>query len=273
MQREFIDSTLAKRVYSKYKGKCAICGFSIRAALRIHHIIPVSLGGRDLLSNFSLICSNCHALVHYFSSTNNANPNPLLSKHYTQQSIKNLIQLIKMIREAKTAIKKKRNMWTKRSTGTRSPYTIDNAVLRVANHNQFTPEQVYKFKSALSLILKHIPATVKRRCSYRLLQRGRNISIILMNCLLYRSPAYGDLGRKPRYECFIIFTPNILQLTKKWRRRKVYEFAYFDAIMLGLSLDEVISLSRSQWNDFKKACIRASQARRSRDWISNIKVS
>lgn len=221
------NSRLTKRVYSKYKEKCAICGFSIKTALRIHHIVPLSLGGLNLLSNFALICPNCHALVHYFSSNNylNVNLNPLISKHYTKQSIKNLVKLVKRIQDAKAAIKKEGNTRKKHSPGTRSPYTIDNAVLRVAIHNQFTPERVYKFKSALSLILKHIPVTVKRRCSYRLLQRGRNISIILMNYLLYRSPAYGDLGSKPRYECFIIFTPHILQLTKKWRLRKIYEFA------------------------------------------------
>lgn len=275
MQREFIDSRLVKKVHSKYKEKCAVCGFSVATVLRIHHVVPVSLGGRDLLSNAILLCPNCHGIVHYFSSDNSYkfNLSRFLSKHYTKQSIKNIIQLLKRIQEAKAAIKKEGNTGKHRSPRIRSPYTIDKAVLRVAIHNKFTPERVYKFKAALSLILKHIPATIRRHCSYRLLRKGDCISINLMNYLLYRSPAYGDLGSKPRYDCYITFTPHILQLTPKWRRRKVYEFAYFDAICLGLSLDEVIALSSTQWNDFKEGCIRASQARRSRDWISTIEIS
>jgi len=36
--------------------------------LRVHHIVPVSLGGTDEIENLVLLCPNCHTLVHLLSS-------------------------------------------------------------------------------------------------------------------------------------------------------------------------------------------------------------
>lgn len=42
--------------------KCANCE-SIEG-LEYHHIIPLSLGGSNLLSNYVCLCYECHALIH-----------------------------------------------------------------------------------------------------------------------------------------------------------------------------------------------------------------
>lgn len=49
-------------LYKLYNGKCAICGFS--EVVQVHHLIPVSIGGTDDVSNVLVVCPNHHALLH-----------------------------------------------------------------------------------------------------------------------------------------------------------------------------------------------------------------
>lgn len=48
-------------VYEFYGGKCYVCSFN--EIVEVHHIIPRSLGGKDLLENLILLCPNHHALA------------------------------------------------------------------------------------------------------------------------------------------------------------------------------------------------------------------
>jgi hypothetical protein len=43
-------------------GKCEKCESSDN--IHAHHIIPMSVGGKDELSNVVLLCANCHHKVH-----------------------------------------------------------------------------------------------------------------------------------------------------------------------------------------------------------------
>lgn len=53
---------------------CEACGWDAREygmddetaerLLHAHHVIPVSCGGKDVRSNFAMLCPNCHALAH-----------------------------------------------------------------------------------------------------------------------------------------------------------------------------------------------------------------
>lgn len=47
--------------------RCEICGFAFSNVLVVHHIMPVSLGGSAETRNLTLICPNCHALVHNYN--------------------------------------------------------------------------------------------------------------------------------------------------------------------------------------------------------------
>ena len=40
---------------------CVNCG---RVATQEHHIVPISLGGRDIPSNRAPLCDECHGLIH-----------------------------------------------------------------------------------------------------------------------------------------------------------------------------------------------------------------
>ena len=46
--------------------ECSVCGFDCKAVLHLHHIVPVGNGGDNSPENLSILCPNCHAMVHSF---------------------------------------------------------------------------------------------------------------------------------------------------------------------------------------------------------------
>ena len=48
--------------------KCCNCGSE--EDLQYHHIIPLSLGGKDINSNMCCLCYKCHQLIHFGKSKN-----------------------------------------------------------------------------------------------------------------------------------------------------------------------------------------------------------
>lgn len=53
---------ISKRVKTRDGNKCTQCGTpkSPGVKLEVHHIIPVSRGGRTIEANLKTLCENCH---------------------------------------------------------------------------------------------------------------------------------------------------------------------------------------------------------------------
>lgn len=96
-----------------------------------------------------------------------------------------------------------------------------------------------------------------------------------MNYLLFRAPAYGDLGGKPLYDCYAIFPAHAVSFSggDEATSRIAFEFKHFACINLGLFFDEMLAWTSEQWGQYQQACIIAMKARRTQGWISNIKVT
>lgn len=48
--------------------RCQYCHESFESdELFAHHILPVSMGGKDCLKNMALVCAECHQLVDYLA--------------------------------------------------------------------------------------------------------------------------------------------------------------------------------------------------------------
>lgn len=61
MEIRNINTKLKRMIFSKYSGKCAICGISNEdTRLEISHIYPKSFGGESTEENLILVCPNCH---------------------------------------------------------------------------------------------------------------------------------------------------------------------------------------------------------------------
>lgn len=48
-------------VKEKYNNQCAMC---FGRACHVHHVMPKSRGGRNMLTNGLLLCNDCHKRVH-----------------------------------------------------------------------------------------------------------------------------------------------------------------------------------------------------------------
>lgn len=48
--------------------QCCNCGSKID--LQYHHIVPLSLGGNNILSNLCCLCYKCHSLLHFGNKKN-----------------------------------------------------------------------------------------------------------------------------------------------------------------------------------------------------------
>lgn len=271
MVREILKSSLKKEVFAKYENKCFICGYSLKPALRVHHIIPVYLGGKDEFDNFILLCSNCHTLVHFYSSKKYENKEIkyYLDLELRDTSIEKLKGLIVKVQNVKKEVEKNKNLWTK------DIYSFNESMNMVSKKNKFTDHKKNLLLEILSLTMENIPKSIAQECSYRLLKSGKYISINLMNYLLFRTPAYTDLGDKPKFDCYIIFPLNVNNpsFLEDINNRIVFNFKAFDCVNLGLYYDEVLKFSNNDWNLFKKSCKMAQGARRTRNWVSNIDIN
>jgi len=274
MTREIVSAAIKQQVLDLFGNRCYACGFSIHTILRVHHRIPVSLGGTDEIENLVLLCPNCHTLIHLFSSKrfDGREVSDFLAPEYSQETIGQIAKLSQAIKQARQRIKQNGNIWSASNLNSQRPYSVEEAIVSVAQRNKYPDEKLEQLREVFLLTLGHIPPELKTRCSYRLLKRGSYISINLMNYLLYRSPGYGDLGGNPTYDCFLIFTNDLKGHFKAFDKRNVFNFSYFDCVNLGLSFAEVFALTDTEWRNFGKACQMAAEARKSRDWISNIRI-
>jgi len=58
---------LADKCKQRYNYICQKCGKSFKEnkiKLHAHHVIPLSKGGRNVLSNLIALCEDCHSKVH-----------------------------------------------------------------------------------------------------------------------------------------------------------------------------------------------------------------
>lgn len=55
-------ASVREKVKKRDEYKCVLC--SKTSFLQIHHIIPLSKGGTNNLSNMETVCRNCHEEIH-----------------------------------------------------------------------------------------------------------------------------------------------------------------------------------------------------------------
>ena len=64
-RKSSIRYILHRKVIKRCNGKCADCGTSkFINGFEIHHIKPRCLGGKDIESNLTMLCKECHRVRH-----------------------------------------------------------------------------------------------------------------------------------------------------------------------------------------------------------------
>lgn len=62
-QHQIIDPYIRRRLYARQNGKCAYCGqHRNHKYMTISHIIPLSRGGTDDISNLRCVCKKCNGM-------------------------------------------------------------------------------------------------------------------------------------------------------------------------------------------------------------------
>ena len=63
--RHGVNEELRKYIKDRDDLTCRLCIKQIESySSQVHHIVPVSYGGDDAITNLILLCSNCHTKVH-----------------------------------------------------------------------------------------------------------------------------------------------------------------------------------------------------------------
>ena len=63
MEQNMSRQTVSKAIKEALPKMCCNCGTTEH--LTYHHIVPIAYGGRDILTNVAVLCSDCHSTVHY----------------------------------------------------------------------------------------------------------------------------------------------------------------------------------------------------------------
>lgn len=59
-----VRSRVRNRILRRDNAECVFCGLRGPGNVQIHHIVPVSEGGKDIGENLITICSDDHNMVH-----------------------------------------------------------------------------------------------------------------------------------------------------------------------------------------------------------------
>lgn len=270
-ERGLLKPELKKDIYSKYANKCYVCNYSIVPALRVHHIIPREFGGNNNFENFVLLCSNCHTLVHFFSSTKYQNKEikKYIEPQLNEDAINRLKELTIKAQNARQKIMENGNLWV-----ASKPYTVNEAVEIMSVRNKLDDIESNLLSQVIKKVLQNMPSTVCGACSFRLLKDGKYLSVNLDNYLLFRTPGYGDFAEKPQFDCLMTFPKDkVPDKLKPIENRDVWLFSHLDCVNVGLSFSEALKLDEADWSLFKDACQMAQSARKTRTWISNIDIN
>lgn len=73
IQQPSRSRVLARQIHQMYNGRCQVCGFDPLLVYRVeachaHHLVYLSRGGEDALSNLVLLCPNHHSVIHATSA-------------------------------------------------------------------------------------------------------------------------------------------------------------------------------------------------------------
>jgi hypothetical protein len=68
-----ISTHFSYHLLKELKGTiCCNCGLDCKDEITYHHIVPISLGGNDVINNIVPLCAKCHGLIHHATASNNA---------------------------------------------------------------------------------------------------------------------------------------------------------------------------------------------------------
>lgn len=95
-KRITFSNNVKNKVYHAYNGHCGICGTPVDPAnFTIDHILPLSRGGKNTLSNYQLACPRCNTLKSNYTNAEFARSmTKILANQFEKQDQNDLSDMI-----------------------------------------------------------------------------------------------------------------------------------------------------------------------------------
>lgn len=257
--------------------RCVACRFAVGFALAVHHVVPRSLGGSDTKTNLRALCANCHRIVHWLSVGRRLEGRSAqeIKQALTPRAFEEVSRLARMIRQHRKRTLLAGNRWVRHGPIARGSLPMADALHIIAVRNGFETSESTLMRRVVSRALRSIPTSVRRQCSFRLVRRGLYLSVNAGNHLVFRTPSYSDDGRRQDADVLLIWPkarPISALSRREWKWVSALRFAAIPCFNVELSFQQALSLRPDEWRTFGKACHDALIVRRTRGWISNVRV-
>ena len=130
-------------------------------------------------------------------------------------------------------------------------------------------------------VKNNIPQKLRSFLSVRTDKKRIQISFIMQNYLLFRLPYTGEQYKEERKSSVYLIYPkedidnlNGIVDAERLQYMKHHQetFAFFDCIAPMMKFKEILQFGYKNWESFQKACYMAKEARKTRNWDTNIIV-
>lgn len=264
-------------VLGRDKHRCCACRFAVGFALAVHHDVPRSLGGADIRTNLHTLCANCHRIVHWLSVGRRLEGRSAqeVKRAVRPGAFQVLCRLARIIRHHRKRTLLAGNRWIRRGQVAHGTIALSDALRTIAVRNGFEPEETLLMKRVVDRVVRSIPTDVRRQCSFRLVRRGLYLSVNAGNHLIFRTPSYWDDGQRQDADLLIIWpqaTPISVLSRREWRWASGVRFDAIPCFNVELSFQQACSLRADEWRTFGLACRDALFVRRTRSWVSNVRL-
>jgi len=131
-----------------------------------------------------------------------------------------------------------------------------------------------KIIKAYDIIKNNIPRDIRKSCSFRYIENKARADVAanIMNYRIFLLPYKNKPIVQIIYPKEDLNNLNSILLNQRLSSIKRWEFKSFECEILYFTLDEILKLEEIHWKSFKKGCIYAYNARKSRNRDSNMVV-
>ena len=261
-------SSLGPAAVQRDGGRCQACGIAERPVLAVHHIVPTSLGGRDVLSNLTTLCANCHRIVHWLSAGDRSVDGHAYGLGSPGRASMRLLALARRIRRRRHRVVGPDHVLT-------TSVPLHTAMAAVIRRNGLDKDEAGLFRRCFSRAVRAIAPNDRQACSVRLVRGARFISVNANNHLALRAPAWDDARQRIEGNIILIWPqntkPSILSATR-FRRESRGRFRLIPHFNLSLTWDECRALSAEDWRVYRQACHDALTLVRTGRRTSNVHI-
>lgn len=256
---------LASKALRRDRRRCQACATSEWQVLTVHHIIPVELRGRDVLSNLTTLCANCHRIVHWLATGDRSVEANAYRLGQSGTHRRRLLTLARRIRRRRLRLVGPGRRLTKSE-----PLKI--AMDAVIQRNGLDRTEAALLNHCFKRALSAMAARDRKACSLRRVRESRFISVNAKNHLVLRAPAWNDRRKRIEGDIILIWPQGVrpsIMSPSRFRRESSGRFKLIPCFNLSLTWDECLALSKRDWKVFRQACHDALEPK-TRRWTSNV---